>query len=109
MAYFRYQSQIDTDCLLTSFKGLLENAGLLVSDEFSSGVQVFAENQLNQIDSNIKVKVLISWSDKSSRVCLIEIRSDEPQLQKNTLCEQAANQLRGLIPDKEIFNDFTIS
>ena len=106
MAYFRYQSQINTDCLLSSFKGLLEDAGLLVSEEFSNRVQVFAENQLNQIDCNTKIKVLISWADKSSRICLVEVRSDEPQLMKDTFCEKAANQLRGLIPANEKSSNF---
>ncbi len=100
MSYFRYQSQIDSDCLLTSYKRLLENAGLLVCEEFSSGTQIFAENQLNQIDTKTKVKVLISWADKSSRVSLVEVRSDEPHLRKDTLCEQVANQLLDLIPAK---------
>ena len=67
---------------------------------------MFAENQLNQIDCKIKIKVLISWADKSSRVCLVEVRSDEPQLMKDTFCEQAANQLRDLIPAKEISSNF---
>tara|TARA_B100000700_G_C14776269_1_gene729125 strand:+ start:562 stop:879 length:318 start_codon:yes stop_codon:yes gene_type:complete len=102
MAYFQYQSETDKDCLLTSFKSLLENAGLLVSEEFSSAAQVFAENQSGQIDYKTKVKVFISWFDKSVRICLIEIRSDEPFSKKDTYCEQVANQLRGLIPPKDL-------
>ena len=109
MSYFRYQSQIDTDCLLSSFKNLLENAGLLVSEEFSSGVQVFAENQLDQIGCKTKIKVLISWADKSSRICLVEVRSDEPHLIKDTFCERVANQLRDLIPAKEVSSNFVPS
>ena len=42
MAYFHYQSETEKDCLLTAFKSLLENAGLVVSDEFSTDFQVFA-------------------------------------------------------------------
>ena len=105
MAYFSYQSQVEADCLLSRFKSLLENAGLFVSEEFSSDVQVFAENKLDQIECKTKVKVLISWSDKRSQLCLIEVRSDEPHLMKDTLCERAANQLRGLIPAKEAPRD----
>ena len=100
MSYYQYQSQIDADCLLEGCKSLLENAGLIVSEQFSSGSQVFAENQLNQIECKTKVKVLISWADKSNRICLIEVRSDEPQLRKDTFCEQLSHQLRALIPDK---------
>ena len=101
MSYFQYQSQIDSDCLLSSFKSLLENAGLLVSEEFSSGGQVFAENQLGQMECKTRIKVLISWADKRNNLCLIEVRSDEPQLRKDTFCEQLTNQLRDLIPAKE--------
>ncbi len=107
MAYFSYQSHIDADCLLSSFRNVLEKAGLLVSEEFSNEVQVFAENQLDQIDCKTKIKVLISWFDKSSRLCLIEVRSDEPHLMKDTFCEQAANKLCGLIPAKENSSNFS--
>ena len=65
MSYFRYQSQIDTDCLLASFKSLLENAGLLVSEEFSTASQLFAEIFEGKTSSSSKVKVLISWADKN--------------------------------------------
>ena len=74
MAYFQYQSETSNDCLLTSFKGVLENAGLLVSDEFSSDVQVFAESQLGHINYKTKVKVFISWN-----------RSSESSVSKMTL------------------------
>ena len=106
MSYFRYHSQIDTDCLLASFKILLENAGLLVSEEFSTASQLFAEIFEGKTLSSSKVKVLISWADKSSLICLIEVRSDEPHLRKDTFCERVANQLRDLIPAKEVSSNF---
>ncbi len=106
MSYFRYQSQIDTDCFLASFKSLLENAGLLVSEEFSTASQLFAETFEGKTSSSSKVKILISWADKSSGVCLVEVRSDEPHLRKNTFCERVANQLRDLIPAKEVSSNF---
>lgn len=101
MAYFRYLSEIDNDCLLSSFRHLLEEAGLNVSQEFSSAAQVFAEEVTSANKYNSKVKVLISWSDKSLRHCSIEIRSDEPFLKRNTSCERVASQLRYLIPPKK--------
>ena len=100
MAYFHYQSETDTDCLLTSFKSLLENAGLNVSGEFSNSAQVFAEFCGDVVNFRTIVKVLISWSDKTSRVCSIEIRSDEPLLTRNTCCEKVAKKLHDLIPPK---------
>jgi len=105
MAYFQYHSETDKDCLLTCFKSLLENAGFFVSDEFSSAVQVFAENQSDQADYKTKVKVLISWSDKTDRVFSVEVRSDEPLLKRDTSCEKVANKLRVLIPPKEMLTD----
>ncbi len=101
MAYFQYQSETDKDCLLTCFRGLLENAGLTVSEEFSSDVHVFAESQIGQIDYKTKVKVFISWLDKSVRTCSVEVRSDEPLLKRDTSCEKVVNQLRALIPPKD--------
>ena len=106
MSYFQYHSQIETDCLISSFKSLLEEAGLLVSEEFSTTSQLFAETFDGKTLSNSKVKILISWADKSSRVCLIEVRSDEPHLRKDTFCERVANQLRDLIPAKEVSSNF---
>ncbi len=102
MAYFRYLSEIDTDCLLTSFKNSLEQAGLSVSSEFSSHAQIFAEDKHEPVKYQSKVKVLISWTNKSLKECSVEIRSDEPYLKKNTSCEKLAIQLRNIIPPKEV-------
>ena len=101
MAYFRYQSETTKDCLLTSFKSLLEKVGLIVSDEFSSNCQVFAESRSSHIDYKTRVKVFISWIDKNVRIFSVEVRSDEPFLKRDTSCEKVANQLRTLIPPKE--------
>ena len=102
MAYFQYQSETERDCLLSAYKSLLENVGLIVSDEFSNDFQVFAESRSDQIDYKKRVKVLISWIDKSVRTFSIEVRSDEPFLKKDTSCERVVNQLRGLIPPKDV-------
>jgi len=102
MAYFHYQCETERDCLLTSFKDLLETNGLIVSEEFSSEIQVFAESQPGQIDCKTKVKVFISWVDKSVRSFLVEVRSDEPSFKRDTSCEKVANQLRDLIPPKDL-------
>ena len=48
-----------------------------------------------------RVKVLISWIDKSVRIFSVEVRSDEPFLKRDTSCERVVNQLRGLIPPKD--------
>ncbi len=100
MAYFQYLSQIDSDCLLSSFQHLLEEAGLSISEEFSSHAQIFAEDN-NEKSYHSKVKVLISWSDKNLRQCSIEVRSDEPLLKRGTSCERLTSQLRNLIPPHE--------
>ena len=102
MAYFQYQSKTERDCLLTSCKSMLENVGLIVSDEFSNYFQVFAESRPDQIDYKAKVKVFISWVDKSVRTFSVEVRSDEPFLKRDTTCEKVANQLRDLIPPKDL-------
>ena len=102
MAYFQYQSETERDSLLTAFRSSLENVGLIVSDEFSSDFQVFAESRPGQIDYKTRVKVFISWVDKSVRIFSVEVRSDEPFLKRDTSCERVVNQLRGLIPPKDV-------
>ncbi len=102
MAYFQYESETEGDCLLSAFKSLLENVGLIVSDEFSTDFQVFAESRLDQIAYKARVKVFISWVDKSVRTFSVEVRSDEPFLKRDTSCQRVVNQLRDLIPPKDL-------
>ena len=102
MAYFHYQSETERDNLLATYKSLLERVGLSVSDEFSSDFQVFAESRPDRIDYTAKVKVFISWVDKSVRTFSVEVRSDEPFLKRDTSCEKVASQLRALIPPKDL-------
>ncbi len=101
MAFFQYLTEVEGDCLFSSFTQGLENAGLHVSTDFSSPAQIFAE--CKSIDANYKskVNVLISWSNKSKKECSVEVRSDEPYLKRDTRCEQVHSQLRKLIPPKK--------
>ncbi len=100
MAYFQYLSEIESDCLFSSFQKTLEEIGLRVSDEFSSHAQIFAEESISNVNYQAKVKVIISWSNKTLRQCSIEVRSDEPYLKRDTCCERLANQLRTIIPPR---------
>ena len=102
MAYFHYLSEVTNDCLLTSFQDLLEEAGLIVSEEFSNHSQVFAEEKPTGNKYNSLVKVLISWSDKNNKQCSIEVRSDEPYLKSDTQCEKVKSTLHKLIPPKTV-------
>ncbi len=101
MAYSQYLAEVSNDCLISSFKHILEEVGLNISQEFSSHAQVFAEKSPNKLNYQSKVNVLISWSDKSKKVCSIEVRSNEP-CKKGTSCEKIADELRTLIPPKQI-------
>ena len=102
MAYFRYLSHTDNDCLLSAFTHLLEDAGLNVCSECSNKSQIFAEEITSNGDYKSKVKVLISWSNKQLKQCFVEVRSDEPHLKNGTRCEEIANHLNTLIPPKLI-------
>ena len=104
MAYFQYHSEIENDCLISNFKNILEKVGLNISHEFSSHAQIFAEESVNKQDYKSKVNVLISWSNKHLKECSIEVRSDEP-FKKGTSCEKLVNELRILIPPKQILNN----
>ncbi len=97
MAYFQFLSNVNDDCLFSNFQDLLEEAGLYISEDFSSHAQIFAEEKNNGNKYQSKVKVIISWSDKSKKQCSIEVRSDEPYLKKNTSCEKLASLLQQLI------------
>ncbi len=101
MAYFQYFSQVQTDCLLSNFESLLEQAGLRVSKEYSNQAQIFAEDKNREQGCQIIVKVIISWSDKALRKCSIEIRSDEPYSKRNTRCETINKLLHSIIPPHE--------
>ena len=100
MAFFQYLTEVEGDCLFSSFTQGLQNVGLHISKDFSSPAQIFAE--CKNVDANYKskVKVFISWSDKSKRECSVEVRSDEPYLNRNTRCERIHIQLRQVIPPK---------
>ncbi|KGG14858.1 MULTISPECIES: hypothetical protein [unclassified Prochlorococcus] len=102
MAFFQYLSEVDGDCLFSSFTQALANVGLDVSNEFSTPAQIFAECKSVDDDYKSKVNVLISWSDKSKRECSIEVRSDEPFLRRDTCCEKVHGQLREVIPPKDL-------
>lgn len=105
MAFFQYLSEADNDCLHKSYNHLLEKIGLDISKEFSSHAQIFAEVRAQNSIPHAKVKVLISWIDKSIRCCSIEIRSDEPFLKKNTCCERIAKDLSILIPPINLYQE----
>tara|TARA_Y100001968_G_scaffold297719_1_gene307039 strand:- start:808 stop:1137 length:330 start_codon:yes stop_codon:yes gene_type:complete len=100
MAFFQYISEVKNDCLFTSFTDVLDRAGLRIS--FSSPAQIFAECKNVDVNYKSKVKVLISWSDKSKRECSVEVRSDEPHLRRETRCEEVHSHLLRLIPPKEL-------
>tara|TARA_Y100001968_G_C18723992_1_gene421445 strand:- start:60 stop:416 length:357 start_codon:yes stop_codon:yes gene_type:complete len=102
MAYFKYASFASNECLITSFQDLLKKADLEISQDFSSSNHIFAEQTKNNLKQSSKIKVFISWIDRSIRSCSVEIRSDEPHLMRNTFCEKLANQLEGLIPPSDL-------
>tara|TARA_Y100001968_G_C19054262_1_gene570651 strand:- start:175 stop:558 length:384 start_codon:yes stop_codon:yes gene_type:complete len=107
MACFKYQSQVEGNCLLSSFAEVLENAGFYISKDFSNPAQIFAECKNVDASYQSKVNVLISWSDKTKKECSVEVRSDEPFLKRNTRCEMVNGQLRKLIPPTELSDLFT--
>ena len=100
MAFFQYISEVQSDCLFSNFTKVLDNAGLHIS--FNSPAQIFAECKNVDVNYKSKVKVLISWSDKSKRECSVEVRSDEPHLRRDTRCEEFHSYLRTVIPPKEL-------
>tara|TARA_Y100001968_G_scaffold227709_1_gene210492 strand:- start:26 stop:355 length:330 start_codon:yes stop_codon:yes gene_type:complete len=105
MAYFQYLAEIKDHSSLYGFTPILENFGFIISKEFSTPSQLYAEIFEGKALSSSKVNVLISWANKSSRLCLIEVRSEEPHLKKDTFCKRTINKLRDLIPPKEVAND----
>ena len=101
MAYFKYLSETNNNCLIKAYTALLEELGLKISKEFSSSAQVFAIAINNDEKFKSQAKVIITWKNKSMRQCLIEVRTDEPSFAKSTFCERIANRLRSRIPAKE--------
>ena len=100
MAVFKCLSEVKGDCLLSSFSHVLENAGLDIS--FSSPAQIFAEFKNVNGNYKLKVKVLISWSDKNKEECYFQVRSDEPYLRRDTRCQKIHSHFQKVIPLKEL-------
>ena len=100
MAYFRYLSESNNDCLIQEFAALLEESEIIISKEFSSSVQVFAIAIDNEDKLKRQAKIIITWNNKFIKQCLIEIRTDEPSFTKGTFCESIANRLKSKIPEK---------
>ena len=102
MAYYQYLSELENDSLRLSLEPSLDKTGLNILEEFTTHSNIWAEAINTNENSSSKVKVLISWSDKSLKQFLVEVRSDEPHLKRNTFCERVANNLRELIPPKTL-------
>ena len=100
MAFIRYFSHTNSDCLFSSFVPLLEESGITIPNYYKNSKQLFAEYISKEDKTFSKVNVLISWVDQSNKKCSVEIWSDEPFCKKDTLCKKVHQKISELIPPK---------
>jgi len=96
MAFIQYLSQAESESLVNSFVPKLENYGMSIPKNFCYSKQLYAEFKI--ANNNLsKVNLLISWVNQTQRTCSVEIWSDEPFLQKKTLCRKVHADISQLI------------
>ena len=96
MAFIQYLSQAESESLVDSFVPKLENYGMNIPKRFCHSKQLYAEFNIPNKNFS-KVNLLISWVNKTQRTCSVEIWSDEPFLQKKTMCRKVHLDIRQLI------------
>ena len=103
MAFIQYFSQADSESLVNSFVPKLEDYGMIIPKRFKHSKQLYAEFS-NSGPNFSKVNLLISWVNETQRKCSIEIWSDEPFSQNNTLCRKVHNDISQLIKPLNLYS-----
>ena len=95
MALVSWITRVDGDGLLDALADSLQQLGLVVDGSVSTPSQVLAADAPNcGLPMDQRVTVLASWNCSRSRECQLEVRSSEPQLRRDTRCQQIARQLQ---------------
>lgn len=95
MAFFKWLSTIDGDCVTSALQPLIADLGLVLDAELCHQAQLYALEPIQQgIHHQERVTVLATWSDRHCGEVQIEVRSGEPLLRPTTRCEQIASGLR---------------
>lgn len=95
MALFSWIAHVESDGLLDALSAPLQQLGLVVDGSVSTASQVLAADHPNcGLPMAKRVTVLASWNCTHSRACQLEVRSSEPQLRRNTRCQQIAERLQ---------------
>ena len=99
MALFKWLICIEADSLREAIGSAIERAGLVINQAVSSEYALFASDPSEAtLHHERRVSLLASWSDRSAREVLIEVRSDEPLLRSGTRCELTAMTLQKYLP-----------
>ena len=104
MAFIQYFSEAKSNSLKDSYVPLLTEYGMIIPKNFQQSKQLFAEFQSKDNKNFSKVNLLISWVNQSQKHCSIEIWSDEPFSQKETLCRKVHLEISQIIKPRDISN-----
>lgn len=101
MALFKWLATTEESCLVSLLQPRINHLGMAVDGSVSNSLQVYAADALfSEIPHHSRVKLIASWTDRSTGELQIEVMSDEPMLLQGTRCERMATALRSVFPPK---------
>lgn len=101
MALIKWLTVTDKSCLQTLMHEQIADLGMVIDPLVSNSQQVYAvKSSVGEISRHSRVKLIASWTDRSTGEFQIEVLSDEPLLLQETQCKRMAAALRRAFPPK---------
>jgi len=100
MALFHWLLRLPPDTDLASYVApAIQEAGLVLDSELSNQVQVVAQDPVDAgLHHDCRVLLMINWTNRANGELVVEVRSAEPMLKRETRCAQIAAALQALLP-----------
>jgi hypothetical protein len=99
MALFSWLTETQESCLLSYLQDAITGVGMIVDASVSNSNQVYAVDEITKgIAHCSRVRLIASWTDRSTGELKIELMSSESQLLKGTRCESMMTALQQAFP-----------
>ena len=100
MALFHWLLEVPPDTDLTSYVSpAIAQAGLVLDADLSNQVQIVAQDPLDAgLPHTSRVLLMMNWTNRAKGELVVEVRSAEPMLKRETRCEQISTALQQLLP-----------
>ena len=100
MALFHWLLQIPPgEDLASTIEPAIQQAGLVLDAEHSTTAQIVAHDPIDAgVHHASRVLLMISWTNRPKGELVVEVRSAEPMLKRQTRCEQVSAALQRLLP-----------